>query len=54
MWTLWTRSAIAVLVGSLVGSNLVATKPESRTIKKLFGLVFIGIGIILFVQAIGN
>ncbi|AKH97197.1 TSUP family transporter [Halanaeroarchaeum sulfurireducens] len=54
LWTLWVGSAVAVLAGSQVGSNLMAARLESRTIKKLFGVVLFGIAIVLFYQAFGG
>ena len=53
LWTLWIGSAVAVLAGSQVGSNLMATRLESATIKRLFGIVLFGIAVLLFVQAFG-
>lgn len=51
IWGLWIGSAVAVLLGSQVGSRLMATQLESETVKRLFGVVLFGVAIILLYQA---
>ncbi|MEF8825347.1 MAG: sulfite exporter TauE/SafE family protein [Halapricum sp.] len=54
IWDLWIGSAVAVLLGSQVGSRLMATRLESKTVKKIFGVVLFGIAIVLLYQAFGT
>lgn len=54
IWDLWIGSSIAVLAGSQIGSRLMATRLESETIKRIFGVVLFGIAIILLYQAFGG
>ena len=49
-WTLWISCAVAVFIGSQLGSRLMAAKMKSKGVKNVFGFVLIGIALILIVK----
>jgi uncharacterized membrane protein YfcA len=49
-WILWILCVIAVIIGSQLGSRLMATKLKSKYIKIIFGVVLLGISAALIIQ----
>ena len=49
-WKLWIFSAIAVLIGSQIGSRVMAGKLKSKGVKKVFTFVLIGVAILIIVK----
>jgi len=49
-WPLWSLCAVAVLAGSQIGSRIMATRLESRSVKIVFGVVLLGVAALLVVK----
>ena len=49
-WSIWILCVFSVLIGSQLGSHLMATKLKSKYVKIIFGTVLLGIAIILVLQ----
>lgn len=49
-WMVWTSSVLAVLLGSQLGSRLMAGKMKSRGVKLVFGWVLLGIAALIIVK----
>jgi len=49
-WTVWILCVISVLIGSQLGSRLMARKLKSRYVKIVFGTVLLGVAGILLIQ----
>jgi uncharacterized membrane protein YfcA len=49
-WDVWIASIVAVLLGSQLGSRLMADKLKSKAIKQIFGLVLLGVAALIIVK----
>jgi uncharacterized membrane protein YfcA len=49
-WGIWVLCLFSVLIGSQIGSRLMATKLKPRHVKLIFGAVLLGVAAILIVQ----
>lgn len=49
-WSIWILCVLSVLIGSQLGSRLMATKLKSRYVKMIFGTVLLGVAAILILQ----
>ena len=49
-WTLWILCVAAVLAGSQLGSRVMAVKLKSGAVKRVFGVVLLGIAAVLIVK----
>ena len=49
-WGVWIASVGAVLLGSQLGSRLMAEQIKSRTVKKVFGWVLLGVAALIIVK----
>jgi uncharacterized membrane protein YfcA len=49
-WGVWSACAIAVLAGSQIGSRLMAERMKSRTIRRFFGCVLLGVAALIIVK----
>ena len=49
-WSIWTLCVFSVLLGSQLGSRLMATKLKSKYVKIIFGIVLLGVALILIIQ----
>jgi len=49
-WSIWILCVFSVLIGSQLGSHLMATKLKSKNIKIIFGTVLLGVAVILILQ----
>jgi len=49
-WSIWILCVFSVLIGSQLGSRLMATKLKSRYVKIIFGTVLLGVAVILILQ----
>ncbi|MHA1794433.1 MAG: sulfite exporter TauE/SafE family protein [Promethearchaeota archaeon] len=49
-WLLWLTSAIAVIIGSQLGSRLMSEKLKPKRIKYIFGFVLLGVSAIMILQ----
>jgi len=49
-WSIWILCVFSVLIGSQLGSRLMATKLKSKYIKIVFGTVLLGVAVILILQ----
>lgn len=49
-WSIWVLCVFSVLVGSQLGSRLMAAKLESKYVKTIFGVVLLGVAAILILQ----
>ena len=49
-WIIWLFCVLAVFAGSQAGSRFMAEKLKSRSVKKLFGLVLLGIACLLLIK----
>ena len=49
-WSIWLLSVLAVLLGSQLGSRLMATKLKSKNINIVFGTVLLSVAAILIIQ----
>ncbi len=51
-WSIWLLCVLAVLLGSQLGSRVMATKLKSKNIKIVFGTVLLSVAAILIIQNI--
>ena len=49
-WSIWILCVFSVLIGSQLGSHLMATKLRSKYVKIIFGTVLLGVAVILIIQ----
>ena len=49
-WSIWILCVFSVLIGSQLGSRLMATKLKSKYVKIIFGTVLLGVAVILIIQ----
>jgi len=49
-WNIWILCVFSVLIGSQLGSHLMATKLKSKYVKIIFGTVLLGVAVILVLQ----
>ncbi len=49
-WSIWILCVLSVLIGSQLGSRLMARKLKSKYIKIIFGTVLLGVAAILIIQ----
>jgi hypothetical protein len=49
-WGIWLGTVVAVLLGSQLGSRLIAERMKPRAIKKVFGLVLLGVATLIIVK----
>ncbi len=50
VWDIWLLSALAVLAGSQLGSRFMATRLNPRQVRKIFGIVLLGISVTLILK----
>jgi len=50
-WSIWILCVFSVLLGSQLGSRLMATKLKSEYVKIIFGTVLLGVALILILQS---
>ena len=51
-WVIWIPCIVSVLIGSQLGSHLMAAKMKSKYVKLIFGIVLLGIAATLIFQGI--
>jgi len=49
-WLMWTLCLLSVVVGSQIGSRFMARKAKPRSVKLVFGLVLLGVAMLLIVK----
>jgi hypothetical protein len=49
-WWVWMACVLAVLVGSQIGSRLMAGRMKSRTVKIVFGWVLLGVAALIIIK----
>ncbi len=49
-WGVWISCVVAVFVGSRLGSTLMANKLKSKSIRLIFGIVLLGIALLLIIK----
>lgn len=49
-WSIWILCVFSVLIGSQLGSRLMATKLKSKYVKIIFGTVLLGVAVLLVLQ----
>jgi uncharacterized membrane protein YfcA len=49
-WGVWIATVLAVLLGSQLGSRLMAEKMKSRAVKQVFGWVLLGVAALIVVK----
>jgi uncharacterized membrane protein YfcA len=49
-WGVWIASVVAVLLGSQLGSRLMAKRIKSRAIKQVFGVVLLGVAALIIIK----
>ena len=49
-WLVWISTVLAVLMGSQLGSHLMAGKMKSRAVKQVFGWVLLGVAALIIVK----
>lgn len=49
-WEVWIATVVAVLLGSQLGSRLMAGRMKSQSVKKVFGLVLLGVAALILVK----
>jgi len=49
-WGVWIATGVAVLLGSQLGSRLMAGRIKSRTVKRVFGWVLLGVAALILVK----
>jgi len=49
-WVIWALCVTAVFLGSQAGSRLMAKRLKSRSVKLIFGIVLLGVAILLIVK----
>jgi uncharacterized membrane protein YfcA len=52
-WGVWAACAVAVLVGSQLGSRLMAGRMKSRAVRRVFGFVLLGVAALIVVKDVG-
>jgi uncharacterized membrane protein YfcA len=49
-WGVWITCVVAVLIGSQIGSRLMAGRMKSRAVKRIFGWVLLGVAALIIVK----
>ena len=49
-WVVWIATVLAVLLGSQLGSRLMAERMKSRAVKLVFGWVLLGVAVMILVK----
>jgi uncharacterized membrane protein YfcA len=49
-WGVWVACLVAVLVGSQLGSRLMAERMKSRAVKRVFGFVLLGVAALIIIK----
>ena len=49
-WGIWIACVVAVLTGSQIGSRLMASRMKSRTVKRVFGWVLLGVAALIVIK----
>jgi len=49
-WPIWIATVVAVLLGSQLGSRLMAGRMKSRMVKLVFGWVLLGVAVLIVIQ----
>ena len=49
-WAVWIGTVVAVLLGSQIGSRLMAGRMKSRAVKQVFGWVLLGVAALIIVK----
>jgi uncharacterized membrane protein YfcA len=49
-WGVWVGCLVAVLVGSQLGSRLMAERMKSRAVKRVFGFVLLGVAALIIIK----
>ena len=49
-WNIWLGSALAVFIGSNIGSRLMADRLKPHGVRLVFGIVLLGVAMLLVVQ----
>jgi len=49
-WPVWIGTVVAVLLGSQIGSRLMAGRMKSRAVKQVFGWVLLGVAALIIVK----
>mgnify|MGYP000064706512 CR=1 FL=1 len=49
-WVIWISCVIAVFLGSQIGSRLMAERLKSKSIKLIFGIVLLGVALLLIIK----
>ena len=49
-WGIWIACVVAVLTGSQIGSRLMAGRMKSRTVKRVFGWVLLGVAALIVIK----
>lgn len=49
-WTIWALTVLAVLLGSQLGSRLMAGRLKSRSVKLVFGWVLLGVAMLIIIK----
>ncbi|MCB2180340.1 sulfite exporter TauE/SafE family protein [bacterium] len=49
-WPIWISTVLAVLLGSQLGSRLMADRLKSKSIKQVFGWVLLGVALLIIVK----
>lgn len=49
-WGIWIASVLSVFFGSQLGSRLMASKLKSKSIKRIFGIVLLGVAALILVK----
>ena len=49
-WGIWLTCAAAVLTGSQLGSRVMATHLKPRTVKQVFGIVLLGVAVLIIIK----
>jgi hypothetical protein len=49
-WGIWIATVVAVLLGSQLGSRLMAGRMKSRAVKQVFAVVLLGVAALIIVK----
>ena len=49
-WAIWISTVVAVLLGSQLGSRLMAERMKSRAVKQVFGVVLLGVAALIIIK----
>lgn len=49
-WGVWIACIVAVLIGSQLGSRLMAERIKSQAVKRIFGWVLLGVAALIIVK----